>query len=713
MSKIAVKGRIERYLSGPTADGFAILKLKTPNGSTLTIKGKNVLIGYSIGETIEVTGTQTNHPKFGQQIQAFTAVSATTTKSGLGKWIAEAGIPGVGQATAEKLINSFGENALDEIISGSEKARQVLGAKFEQVKAALVARWGEAKHGALLASYDIGKATRTKIYERYGDKTGDVIKNNPYRLIIDITGIAFTIADKIAIAAGLPQDSVERMIAAAVDTLRCSEDDGHSYLTSDQVIAGTAKRCGMSIQKAGIVTNHLETRAIIARETETGTIYALSRLAVREAELALAIIDKMAEAKRMIPEQAAQYIKLAEKHLGKGLNETQTEAAVMALVEPISIISGDPGTGKTTTLEVIALAMRIASNIGTEINETGIGLSAPTGKAAQRMAEATKLHASTLHLMLGADGSGFRRDENTPLTYKHLAIDEMSMTDIDLAYATASAWGKAQILLIGDKNQIASVGAGRVFGDMIESKVIPTVTLTEIHRQAKGSQIALGAKAVRNGNTPEYGGELEFIEANDNVTIADIANQLYSNYISMGKDVQVLTPGHATEIGTIAMNERLASQNKNHSKNFVRISGGAQARIGDKVIQLENDKDRKVFNGDTGVIESIISDETAQVSVRFGNRSVIYNRSHLSELGLAYALTVHKTQGSEYDIVIMLMSCSHWMLLRRSLLNTGMTRGKTKTIIIGQKRAMRQAIAFDDGNQRQTTLTERLRELAA
>ena len=713
MSKVAVKGRIERYLSGPTADGFAIVKLKTPKGTSVTIKGKDVLVGYSVGETIEVTGVHTKHPRFGDQIQAFSAVSATTVEAGLGRWIAEAGIEGVGPATSAKLIRAFGDKALDEVIAGSPTAHSILGAKFEKVKAALVARWGEAKHGALLASYDIGKGTRAKIYERYGDQTGTVIAKQPYRLISDITGIAFSTADKIAVAAGLPTDSIDRMVAAAIDTLRSAEDEGHSYLTADQIIAGTAKRCEMNPAQAAVVTKHLDTRAVSVRETSDGMVYALSRLAVREAELAIAVVDKMAEAKRMTEEQALKFIEIAERQLGKELSDTQRKAAVMALVEPISIISGDPGTGKTTTLAVITLAMRLVSNIGTEVNDNGIGLAAPTGKAAQRMGEATKLHASTLHLMLGADGSGFRRDENNPLTYKHLAIDEMSMTDIDLAFATASAWGKAQVLLIGDKNQLASVGAGRVFGDLIESGVVPTVTLTEIRRQAEGSQIALGAQAVRNGEVPEFGGELEFVEANDNVAMADIAAKLHADYLAAGKDVQVLTPGHATEMGTMAMNERLANDADHDSSNVVRIAGGAPARVGDKVIQLENDKDRKVFNGDSGNIVSIIGDKEPVVTVRVGSRLVNYTKGQLGELGLAYALTVHKTQGSEYDVVVMLLSCSHWMLLRRSLLNTGMTRGKSKTIIVGQKRALRQAISNDDGNQRQTTLVSRLREFAA
>jgi len=703
----SMQGRIERFVSGPLNDGFAVVSISRKDGTRISLKGKNVLNAFKVGEMIKATGRNVMHPRFGIQMEVKEATYVDTGTSGLIRWLSEAGIEGVGPATATKIIGILGENAISLIVEGDERAKAVLGDKYTKIREVLVVRYGESKYGSMLASFEVGPGTRAKIYERYGDETGNVIAQNPYDLIHSVEGIAFATADQIARGAGLALDSEERIHAAAHDVLRVAENEGHSWVSEEDVIARAAAKTKLIVPFVAqkLAEANWEGAVPVTVEVDDQNVrgWAIARLSHKEAAIARAISVKLQLPKRMSEEEATKLVTIHSKRAGIELNELQTKAAIMALVEPLCIITGNPGTGKTTVLDIIVRVWKAKSR--------DIGLCSPTGKAAQRMFEKTKVRAKTMHRMLGADGKGFRRGKSNPIQHNTLAVDECSMMDIDLAFAFTNSWSNAQTLMLGDPFQLASVGAGRVFGDIIDSEAVPYVHLTEIRRQAKGSNIALGAEAIREGEVPEWGHDLTFIEAGNNEEIASKVIEMVRRERANGEDVQVLTPGHTTEAGTLNLNENLAVDAKGDNDNSITIYNGLEARVGDKIIQLDNDEGRKVFNGDSGklvAIKGTMTNPIAVVEMDSGDGGVRmeYTQSQFKELTLSHALTIHKAQGSEYGVVIMPMTTSHWRLLRRTLLNTGVTRAKSRCYVVGQKKALMQAINNDDSNERQTQLKQ-------
>lgn len=701
-------GKVERYISGPTADGFAIIALTMPNGSRISVKGRNVLSGFGAGDKLVIKGRETSHPRYGNQVQAFDVrvlEDPVDTPDGLTKWLAEAGIPGIGKARAQTISTQLGNEAVEKIIRGEPAARTLLGGMYDNVCEALKVKYGESKFGPRLTELGLGRQTRLKVYERFGADTGKMIDKEPYKLITEIEGISFATADKVARNAGLAHTCEKRIMAAACHVLRESENEGHTWLPIEDIIKQTAKLTEIEPMvvahafDAGPCPNAVK----VTCPDETGkniTGWATTRLAMREEEIARVLIAKMQAPKRISEERAKALVEKHEALVGIELNAEQRKAAIMALVEPICVITGGPGRGKTTVLDIIARCWKELSY--------SIDLGSPTGKAAQRMRESTGIHAQTVHRMLGASEGKFQKNENNPLTSDVIAIDESSMLDIYLCNSFGRAWGKAQILFIGDADQIASVGPGRVFRDMVMADIVPTVRLIENRRQAEGSSIPVGAEAVCRGEVPKWENDLIFIECKENDQIAAEVERIFKKESTEGKKVQILTPGHASEAGTIDLNERLRIKNDDDA-NIARIAGGAPASVGDEVIQLENCDERRIANGDVGTIKNIVgTGNNRQIIVAMqtpeGVKDMVYKGSQTSELGLAWALTVHKAQGSEYDVVIVPMTTSHWKLLRRTLFNTAITRAKTRCYVIGQKRAVKQAVSFDDSNLRLSRL---------
>lgn len=702
-----VQGRIERFITGPLPDGFAVVAITTKAGSRVTLKGKNILNGFKVGETIKATGKTVTHPRFGDQIDVKDASYVEIGKNGLIQWLKDAGVNGISSDLAEKIVNTLGEDAIALIVEKDQRAKDLLGIKFDNIRNLLIVRYGESKFGKELAEYDIGISMRAKIFECYAEKTGRVIDVNPYSLIHDISGITFTTVDKIGRKKGVLNDDEKRIFAASHEVLLEAENEGHSWVNVYKMIEETAKKTGLINQYiAKVLTDESWQGAVpITVEVEEKNVrgWALGRLEYKETAIAQEIARKLKLPKRMTEERAAELVAKHSEKAGVKLNDLQTKAAIMAIIEPLSIITGDPGTGKTTVLDII---VRVWKSLGRDI-----GLGSPTGKAAQRMFEKTKVRAKTMHRMLGANGDGFNLGKANPIVHNTLAIDESSMMDIDLAFAFTSAWGKAQTLLLGDPFQLASVGAGRVFGDIINSAAVPTVHLNEIRRQAKGSNIAVGAKSIREGKEPKWGNDLKFIEAATNEEIAQKVIALANTERAAGYDIQVITPGHATDAGTINLNENLSMAANGAKGTAIIVGGNMEAFIGDKLIQLENDEKRQVFNGDSGTLVEIKGNSNnpiAVVEMESGSGKIRqeYTRGQFKELTLSHALTVHKTQGSEYDIIILALTTSHWRLLRRTLLNTAVTRAKTQCYIVGQKRALNQAINNDDSNERQTQLKQ-------
>lgn len=728
MANVALQGRIERYIKEPSADGYAIVALKTKGNVRVTVMGRNLFNGYQPGETVKVEGQESVHPRYGRQILAndvHAVIPDAHDREGTIDWITQAGIQGVGAITARKLVVAFGARTIDAIVEGDPRALEILGNAADSARQVLGDRYGEASFGPLLAQYGIGKALRSRIYAKYGLETATVIAKTPYRLINDIDGIAFESADRIAEANHVARNSDERYSSAIIDTLRQeASGNGHVLITEMQAAEGLAKRCGIKVEMArSIVQRLIRSNALdgIIEQAMTLHGYEVAGIGLDknlrcEASIAMTLGEMLAQNDRCDEDTARRHVTAAAKSAGKDLNEQQMNAAVTALVKPVVIMNGKPGTGKTTVLDVIVRAWKTLDR--EQRCHRGIELASPTGQAAQNMNAKTGEPAQTLHALMGANGDGFTVNR---IDADHIAIDESSMLDIQMAarFLRAVHLGKAQLLLIGDANQIAPVGVGRFFADAIVSGAVPTVELTEIRRQAKGSSIALGAEAILKGHRPTFDEELAFIEREDPAKAASSIEILYAAALEdarkSGGSVQVITPGHNGEVGTRALNERLAEQayktGRSHGEG-VRIQGGALARVGDRVVQTKNDKNREICNGNAGVITAIRNVRgSTEVTMSIDGRSVTAKGADLGELSLAYALTAHKTQGSEYDVVILALSTQHWGLLRRTLLNTAVTRGKTQTIIVGSKRALSQAIAMDDGNMRQTTLAERLTRL--
>ena len=734
MGAAALKGTVDRRVFADDKTGFAILTIRLGTGSDrkglVTVKGGS-LASFRPGQGIAATGRWVKDAKYGEQFMAVAANEILPTdNAGMAKWLDDVGVPGIGPVTARKIAEAFGADTIKHIAEGHPDAKALLGRKFDGAQKAMVERHAEASFGPLLAGYDIGKKTRDKIFALYGMDTAKIIHADPYRLIRDVDGIAFATADQIAHAAGTASLDRSRIQAAAIDSLRHATDRGDTAVLHGDLARMIRERAGVDGPIVDAVVADIDDDAAIATmvevDGETQHAWALASIDAAEQRFAEAVMDKIDQRGLLNRVQAERFVALAVERINASkkkadritLNERQHEAAVMALVSGLSILTGGPGTGKTFVLNVITKAWKLAAR--SNLVPSGISLAAPTGKASQRMKEATGIAAKTLHRLLEAGGEGFKRDRTNPLDHAFVAIDETSMKDIELANAFARAWGRCPVLLIGDPDQLASVGPGRVLGDLIDSGVVPVTKLTEIRRQAKGSAIAEGAQAIREGRMPVMTtgeSDLVFFEMDDDkddeersatTEAAETAIMLHAAYVKAGMDVQLLTPGHNADTGTKAMNRAL-QEAAGLQGAAVRIKDGLEARTGDRVIQLENDKDLEVFNGDTGVVTDITS---GIATIRFGDRDVKMDEKALANVGLSYALTVHKAQGSEYDVVIIPVTTSHYSLLRRTLFYTGLTRAKTKCIIIGTKRALEIAIRNDDGRNRTTTLAWRLRAMA-
>lgn len=735
MSSSALKGTVDRRLYADDKTGFAILTIRVGAGSDrkglVTIKG-GCLAGFRPGQGIAAQGRWVKDSKYGEQFLASKAdETLPTDNGGMAKWLYDVGVPGIGPVTARKVAEAFGSETIQRIAEGHPDARALLGRKFDEAQKAMIERHAEATFGPLLAGYEIGKATRKKIFDLYGLQTAKIIQEDPYRLIRDVDGIAFSTADQIAHATGTASLDRSRIQAAAIDALRDAANQGHTAVTRPDLERMIRARAGVDGDIICEIVDDIDDPAAVLTTIEIDGVpqnaWALAIIDAAEQRFAEAVINKVEQTGPLTIEQAEYFVALAVERINASrrkddqvtLNPEQHAAAVMALVSGLSILTGGPGTGKTFVLNVITKAWKLAGRA--RLVNPNISLAAPTGKASQRMKEATGITAKTLHRLLEAGGEGFRRDEMNPLDDGLVAIDETSMKDIDLACAFASAWGDCPVLLIGDPDQLASVGPGRVLGDLIDSGVVPVTRLIDIRRQAKGSAIAEGAQAIREGRMPEMSTgdtDLVFIEMDEDrddeersatADAAENALMLHDAYVKAGFDVQMLTPGHNAETGTKEMNKALQKAAGLEGAS-VRIKDGIVVHVGDRVIQLENDKDLEVFNGDTGVVIDI----TGEVAtIRFGDRDVQMDGKALANVGLSYALTVHKAQGSEYDVVIIPLTTSHYSLLRRTLFYTGLTRAKSKCIVIGTRRALEIAIRNDDGRNRTTTLAFRLRALAA
>jgi exodeoxyribonuclease V alpha subunit len=710
-------GLVERVTYHNAENGFCVLRAKMRGHRDLvTVVGHAATI--AAGEWITASGEWVNDRTHGQQFRAgFLRTSTPTSVDGIEKYLASGMIRGVGPVYAKKLVRAFGERVFDVIEATPDRLREVDG--IGPVRAAsILAAWAEQKAVreimVFLHSHGVGTARAVRIFKTYGGNAIRVMTENPYRLARDIRGIGFKTADAIAMKLGIDKTAMVRVRAGISYALTEAMDEGHCGLPTGEL--GPLAEKLLEVPQELIRTAldlELQDGAVVAdRVGETDCIF-LAGLHSAEravAERLLTLANGPLPWPWIAPEKALPWIEL---RTSLTLAESQTAAVRLALMTKVLVITGGPGVGKTTIVNSI---LRILAAKGVRLL-----VCAPTGRAAKRMSETTGMEARTIHRLLEVDPKtgGFRRGLDYPLECDLLIIDETSMVDILLMHALLKAVpNEAALLIVGDVDQLPSVGPGQVLADVIGSGTIPVVRLTEVFRQAAKSRIIVNAHRVNQGQMPELdrperNSDFYFVPADDPETATARIIELVRTRINRRfgldpiRDIQVLCPMNRGGVGARSLNIELqATLNPAGDRKVERF--GWTFAPGDKVMQIENDYDKEVYNGDIGHIDDVDPD-AGEVAARFDGRSVTYGFGELDMLVPAYATTIHKSQGSEYPAVIIPMLTQHYAMLQRNLLYTGVTRGKQLVVLVGQKKAVAIAVRNASGRQRWSKLREWLR----
>jgi exodeoxyribonuclease V alpha subunit len=719
-----LQGQIERITYLNDENSYTVVKVKVYGRRDLvTVIGH--IVNPTPGEVIKMKGEWGNHPKYGEQFKiVFCETKTPATVYGIEKYLGSGLVKGIGPVMAKRIVKRFKEETLNIIEADINKLIEVEGIGKKRIGMIRKA-WDEQKEirtvMVFLQSHGVSSGYAAKIFKQYGNEAIQVVKENPYRLATDIFGIGFITADKIAEKLGFAKDSPLRAEAGILYVLHQLSDEGHVYYPYDPLIAKSQEILDIDrkvITKAlgALAGDHQVVIENTSQETgETGDknqgIY-LAGYHLAETNIAsrLKALIKTPQSIRKIDSEKA--IAWVQGNLSITLAEKQVEAVRSAAENKVMVITGGPGTGKTT---IITAILKIFSAIKAKVL-----LAAPTGRAAKRMSEATGREAKTIHRLLEYNmrKRGFEKNDKTPLDSDLLIIDEASMIDTLLMHHLLKAIPvTATLILVGDVNQLPSVGPGNVLKDIIESGVAPLVQLNEIFRQAKESSIIVNAHKINQGVIPNLKPQSDklddfyFIEQEDPEKVLELIISLVKDRIPQrfglkkGEEIQVLTPMHRGIVGAGNLNVELQKALNPRENGVVR--GGRTYKVNDRVMQIANNYDKEVFNGDIGRIVSI--DEAAQeVRVLVDDREICYDYRNLDELVHAYAVSIHKSQGSEYPAVVIPILTQHYILLQRNLLYTGVTRGKKLVVLVGTKKAMAIAVKNDKTEKRYTRLRERL-----
>jgi exodeoxyribonuclease V alpha subunit len=719
-------GQIERITFTNEENGFTIAKVKVRGKQDLVTVVGNLMTPMP-GEIIDMRGEWAHHAKYGPQFKVVrfkTKIPATVV--GIQKYLGSGLIKGLGPVMAGRIVDRFGENTLDIIENQIDRLAEVKGIAEKSI--AKIARAWEAQKDIrdvmiFLQSHGVSSAYASKIFKRYGDRSIAVVKQNPYRLATDIFGIGFLKADSIAKELGFSNDSEARVEAGVVYTLHQLSEDGHVYFPYEPLVQRCREILGVGRQPVVRAINSLnEAKQIIVEDINEGeahfrqntkAVY-LARFHQCETGIANRLKALLSTPKSIRKVDSVRAIQWVQQQLSFQPAEKQKDAIRFALENKVLIITGGPGTGKTTIVKAI---LKIFSQM--KIN---ILLAAPTGRAAKRMSEMTGYEAKTIHRLLeySIHRHGFQRDEKNPLDCDLLIIDETSMIDTILMYHLLKAIpATTTCIFVGDVNQLPSVGPGNVLNDMIACGSVAVVELNEIFRQARTSRIVVNAHKINEGKLPAFdqaelfdpNNDFYFIEQDDAQKVLEIILELVRRRIPQRfdvdalDDIQVLTPMHKGLVGAANLNEQLQSILNPGNGGVSR--GDRTFRVNDKVMQIRNNYDKTVFNGDIGRITAIRPEER-RVAVSFDNRAVIYDFSELDEMVLAYAVSVHKSQGSEYPVVILPILTQHYILLQRNLIYTAVTRGRNLVVMVGSRRALAIGVNNNETQQRFTRLRYRL-----
>ena len=727
---------VERITYQNPETGYSVIRCRARGYSDLvTVVG--LMPETHVGAVLSLEGAWKVDPKYGRQ---FTAEkfeeTLPATVFGIEKYLGSGLIKGIGPKFAKKIVQQFGKDTLDIIEENPDSLIEVPGIgrlRVERIKES----WAEQKEikniMLFLQSHDVSTAHATKIYKTYGNQSIEIVKENPYRLADDIWGIGFRTADIIAGKMGFGEERFARLRSGIMYALNQLADEGHCYGTREQVLTAAGEL--LKVDEALLVMTldeMMRQRDIIVEKAKVpvdetaddvshGPVDEMAETQMEEAiYLQPFFFSEMGTAKRLdavlhgmrsFRIQPEGLLERIGKKTGMQYDDIQQQAILAAVRNKVLVLTGGPGTGKTTTTLGIIAAYREAG--------ARIILAAPTGRAAKRLSETTGMEAKTIHRLLEVKPpNGYQRNEENPLEGDVLIVDECSMIDIVLMYNLLKAVpDDMTLILVGDVDQLPSVGAGNVLSDIIASGCIPVVKLERVFRQAQGSRIIMNAHRINKGQAIDIRGgrnadfffaAQETPEEAADLIVKYVAENLPRYYHADPiRDIQVLTPMQRGLVGAVNLNQRL-QDTLNRTRIFLR-RGGTEYRIHDKVMQIRNDYNKEVYNGDIGFISSVDMDER-ELTVNFEGRDVTYDATELDELVLAYACTIHKSQGSEYPIVVMPFMMTHYIMLQRNLLYTGVTRAKKILVLVGEKKAVSTAINNNKAVGRNTRLKERIRK---
>jgi exodeoxyribonuclease V alpha subunit len=705
-------GQVERVTFENEETSFRVLRVGTLEGASvagpITVVGTFQAVGA--GTRVRISGEFVKDPRHGEQFRADTLVPVDpATLVGLERYLGSGLIPGIGPGFAKRIVERFGMESLRVLDEDPSRLAEVPGlgpARVEKLKGAWIEQRAVSNLMVLLQTHGASPALAARIFKRFGDRSASIVQRSPYRLALEVHGVGFKTADRLARSLGIAGDHPERAQAGVIHELGALADQGHIAVPRDALVDRTARMLEID---SGHVEAAIDALRASERVVVEDDVVLLFRLHAAECAVAEGI-RRLGEKKRVLETQRA--LSEFEKRQSLDLAPAQRAAVEAAAKHELLVITGGPGVGKTTIVKAILSVFERA--------RLRVALAAPTGRAAKRLSEATAREAKTLHRLLEFEprSGTFQRNGSAPLDADAIIVDETSMVDIPLAAALLDAVkSDARLVIVGDADQLPSVGPGAFLRDIISSGAVPVARLTEIFRQAEKSRIVQNAHRILRGEPPESANieeaHADFFVVNrpDAARAAEVIAEMTTQRIPKRfgldplRDIQVLTPMHRGDAGTQALNARL--QEVLNPSGPSLESRGQKLRVGDKVMQTRNDYDRDVFNGDLGRV-TFVDLTQRKLRVRFDGRDVDYEDSELEELTLAYATSIHKSQGSEYPAVVLALLSTHFVMLSRNLLYTGVTRAKNLCVLVTDPRALRIALGETRREERGTRLAQRL-----
>ena len=709
-----LSGVVERVTFHNEDSGFTVLRVQ-PRGrrELVTVVGR--MAAVNPGEFVQATGTWVNDKTHGLQFSASDIRAATpTTAHGIEKYLGSGLIKGIGPEFAKRLVGAFGAGVFDVIEQQPDRLREIDGIGPVRARR-LIDGWTAQRSVrdimVFLHEHGVGTSRAVRIHKTYGADAIAIVRDNPYRLAADIRGIGFVTADRLAERLGVARDALVRVRAGISFALMEAMDEGHCGLPAAVLREEAVRLLGVPGERVDeALAAELAAKTVVEDALDGGRGIFLAGLHASERNIAARLRMLAAGTPPFPPIDADRALSWVEQRLGMRLAEGQADALRLAVRSKLLVITGGPGVGKTTLMRAILAVLRAKG--------VRVALAAPTGRAAKRLSEATGLEAKTIHRLLEVDPvkGSFRRQESRPLECDLLVVDETSMVDVPLMHALMRAVPPdGALFLIGDVDQLPSVGPGQVLADIIASGAAPVVRLTQVFRQAAASRIIVNAHRINHGEMPELAAadplsDFHFVEAADPEEGARRILQIVRERIPQRfgldpvRDVQVLCPMNRGELGARSLN--LALQQLLNPSREPRVERfGWVFSIGDKVMQIENDYDKEVYNGDLGLVAAIDS-ETREMVIEFDGRAVVYDFDELDRVVLAYATTIHKSQGSEYPAVVIPVSTQHYVMLQRNLIYTAVTRGKRLVVLVGQPKALAIAVRGTQERRRWSKLRD-------